>query len=319
MKKMISLLLIFAFFLPCAYAAGYPKKKVNGIIQWGAGGGTDSLMRPLCALAEKELGQKIALRNMAGGSGSIAAQYVHDQKADGYTLLLGAENPALYRVLGISELTYDDFDCVLLIGDETVGIAVAADSGFQSFSSLIEAALASPDTVTLATTGTGGLPWEIASILYSVTGARFRQIPYDSDASARVAVMNGECEFTVCKIQTGLEAWKSGDLRYLCLLSLEEDAVMPGVPSVIGEYPGFAEFLPWGPFYGVFVKKGTDEAIVSALSDAFLTAFRTEEYQGVLSGFHINPLGFTGVEAKAYIDVWSRSTVSALEACGALG
>lgn len=29
---------------------GYPPKEINGIIQWGAGGGTDSLMRPLSVL-----------------------------------------------------------------------------------------------------------------------------------------------------------------------------------------------------------------------------------------------------------------------------
>ena len=89
MKRVIAALLCILILLPSAQAAGYPKKKINGIIQWGAGGGTDCLMRPLCALAEKELGGKLALRNMTGGTGSIAAQYVFDAKADGYVSGLG--------------------------------------------------------------------------------------------------------------------------------------------------------------------------------------------------------------------------------------
>ena len=32
----------------------YPSKNVNGIIQWGAGGGTDSLLRPLSTIAQEE-------------------------------------------------------------------------------------------------------------------------------------------------------------------------------------------------------------------------------------------------------------------------
>ena len=66
----------------------YPTQNVNGIVQWGEGGGTDSLMRPLATLAQDKLGQSIVVQNMTGGTGSIATQYVYDQNADGYNLLI---------------------------------------------------------------------------------------------------------------------------------------------------------------------------------------------------------------------------------------
>ena len=75
--------------------AGYPTQDINGIVQWGEGGGTDSLMRPLATLAQDKLGKSIVVQNMTGGTGSIATQYVYDQDADGYNLLMGAENPSL--------------------------------------------------------------------------------------------------------------------------------------------------------------------------------------------------------------------------------
>ena len=185
-------------------SAKYPTQNINGIVQWGAGGGTDSLMRPLAALAEQELGSSIVIQNMTGATGSVATQYVYDAAADGYNLLMGAENPALYDVLEISELTYEDFDCVYLIGDEVVGIIVGKDSKYESFTDIIEDALANPGTIKLSTTGTGGLPWEVGAFITDVTGATFNQIPYDSDASAKTAVMSGECDFTVCKVQSGI-------------------------------------------------------------------------------------------------------------------
>ena len=61
----------------------YPSKNVNGIIQWGAGGGTDSLLRPLSTIAQENLGKSIVIQNMTGATGSIATQYVYDAEPDG--------------------------------------------------------------------------------------------------------------------------------------------------------------------------------------------------------------------------------------------
>ncbi|SFR63650.1 Bug family tripartite tricarboxylate transporter substrate binding protein [[Clostridium] aminophilum] len=299
-------------------SANYPTQNVNGIVQWGAGGGTDSLMRPLSALAEQKLGKSIVIQNMTGATGSVATQYVYDAAADGYNLLMGAENPALYDALDISELTYENFDCVYLIGDEVVGIVVGKESPYKSFTEIVEAAKAAPDTIKLSTTGTGGLPWEVGSFITDITGATFNQVPYDSDASAKTAVISGECDFTVCKVQSGVEDWKAGELNYLCLLSEKPVEIMKDVPLITKEYPDFEKYLPWGPFYGVFVKEGTDPAITETLAKAFSEAGPEQSYQEVLKNFNINFLGYTGEEAKNYIASWRENTVSALKKSGAI-
>ena len=295
----------------------YPKDNVNGIVQWGEGGGTDSLMRPLSTLAQEKLGKSIVIQNKTGGTGSIATQYVYDQAADGYNLLMGAENPELYKVLGISDLTYEDFDCVFLIGDETTGVVVGKDSKYNSLTEIVEAAKAG-EAVTLSTTGTGGLPWEVASLITSITGAEFKQVQYDSDASAKTAVLGGECDFTICKIQSGIEEYKSGDLKWLCLLATDPVEEMADVPVVTDEYPDFAQYLPWGPFYGIFVKKGTDAGIEEILSNAFSEAFQDQSYQDVLNSFHINAMGYTGEDAAKYLTDWQNNMVDALTKAGAI-
>lgn len=317
MKKFFVFLFVIAFAFP-AFGADYPAQNITGVVQWGAGGGTDSLMRPLSAIAEQSLGRSIIIQNMTGATGSIATQYVFDAPTDGYTLLMGAENPALYDILEISELTYNNFDCVYLIGDEVVGVVVGKNSPYKSLTEIIEAAKAKPWTVKISTTGTGGLPWEVGAFITDITGAFFNEIPYDSDASAKTAVMNGECDFTVCKIQSGIEDYKAGDLKFLCLLSTKPVEVMPEVPLITAEYADFAKYLPWGPFYGVFVKKGTDAGIIAKLSDAFTKAGPVESYQAVLKNFNINFLGYSGEEAANYISSWRENTVNALKNSGAL-
>jgi tripartite-type tricarboxylate transporter receptor subunit TctC len=296
----------------------FPTKNISGIIQWGAGGGTDNLMRPLASLAEAELGVSIVVENKTGGTGSIATQYVYDQAADGYTLLMGAENPQLYKALDIIDLTYADFIPVFIIGDETVGVAVGKDSPYSTLTEIIEAALANPGTVKLSTTGTGGLPWEVASFLTAVTGATFNQIPYDSDATAKAAVLSGECDFTICKVQSGIEDYKAGELKFLSMLSTEPVAQLEDVPLIVDEYPDFAQYLPWGPFYGVFVPAGTDQTVVDTLSAAFAKGFEDASYQELLEGFNINALGYTGDEAQTYLTNWQKNTITALVNSGAV-
>ena len=290
---------------------GYPPKEIDGVIQWGAGGGTDSLMRPLSILAQDILGTNIILTNKTGETGSVATQYVYGQEADGATLLMGAENPALYDTLGISDLTYDDFECVLLIGDETTGVVVGKDSPYSSLTQLVDAAKAGTE-VTLATTGTGGLPWEVAAMLKAVTGAEFTQVAYDSDASAKAAVLSGECDFTISKVQMGYQEYKSGDYKWLCVLAKEPVELMSDVPLITAEYPDFEQYLPWGPFYGVFVKEGTDPEIVKILADAFSKAYGDSSYQTMLGYFYINPLGYTGDAAEEYIATWRTNTTDIL-------
>lgn len=327
MKRALALLLagvLLAFSAACvggnaaSQGEDFPEKNISGIVQWGAGGGTDSLMRPLAALAEKELGVSIVVRNMPGAAGSIAAQYVYDAAADGYSLLMGAENPALYRALEISELTYADFDCVFLIGDEVVGIVVSGKSEYSSFTEIVAGALAAPGGIKLSTTGKGGLPWEVAAFIEDITGAVFNQIPYDSDASAKTAVLSGECDFTVCKVQSGIEDYRAGELRYLCMLALEPVPAMTEVPLITAEYPDFEKYLPWGPFYGVFIKGGADPAIVEMLSGAFSAAAADVGYRKVLQQFNVQYLGYTGEQAKAYIEGWQQNTINALQRSGAL-
>lgn len=54
-----------------AMAADYPNKNIQGIIQWGAGGATDSIMRSVTPEAEKLLGTDVILTNRSGGSGRL--------------------------------------------------------------------------------------------------------------------------------------------------------------------------------------------------------------------------------------------------------
>ncbi len=291
----------------------YPSMTIDAVIPWGEGGGTDVLTRPLAELAQESLGGTIEARNMPGDTGTIGTEYVYDQSADGYTLLMSAENPPLYQELGLSDLSYDNFIPVIVIGDETVGIVVGADSEYTNLKDLVNAALTSPGEITMAGTGIGGLPWEVASMLMSSTGAEFDLVNnYDSDDSAKDAVLNGECDFTACKVKAAMDDYEDGQLNFLTMLSTEPVEGLEDVPLVVDDYPDFEYYLPWATFCGIFVKEGTNQGIVDKLTDAFTAAYEDASYQETLEELDVNPLGLTGDDAAEYIKDWQDKTVEAV-------
>lgn len=324
MKKVLSIILVMMMaclaLAGCGSTAGgsaaadgaYPTKDINGIIMWGEGGGTDNLVRPLCTAADPLIDVNIICQNMTGGTGAIATEYVNQQEADGYTLLLGAENPALYTILGTSELTYDDFETVILIGSEDVSIVVPNDSPYNTVTELVEAAKADP--LVFAATGTGGSQWQASGLISAVTGAQFTQLPLDGDADCLTAVMGGNADVTTIKSSQVMEAYSAGTVKILATLTTEPVEVLPGTKPITDELPEFAEFLPFGPFYGVFVKKGTPEDVLATLGDVYAQAFASDEYQTVLKNLNVNPLGLTGAEANEYIANWTKTTAKSLYA-----
>ena len=147
--------------------ADFPEKDINGIIQWGAGGSTDLVARSVTPHAAEVLGGNVVMQNMTGGVGVIALKYVLQQPADGYTLLYGAENPQLYKVLGLGTEDYGDYIPINVLARGVPIIVASPDAPYDDFDGLVEYAQANPGEVRVGSTGPGGLP----SVVTSVTSA----------------------------------------------------------------------------------------------------------------------------------------------------
>ena len=117
--------------------AAYPEKNIQGIIQWGAGGGCDGVSRAITPLAEKYLGKTIILQNKTGATGAVATTMVANMPADGYTLLYAAENPATYRVLGLSPLSFNDFEPIIIPVEGAVVICVNPETPYKTMKDLV--------------------------------------------------------------------------------------------------------------------------------------------------------------------------------------
>ena len=88
----------------------------------------------------------------------IPRKNVMTQKADGYTLLMGAENPMLYKVMGLGDIDYSAFIPINILARGIPLVVARNDAPFDTFKEFVEYAQAHPGEVKIGSTGPGGLP-----------------------------------------------------------------------------------------------------------------------------------------------------------------
>ncbi|MBW6506222.1 MAG: tripartite tricarboxylate transporter substrate binding protein [Rhodobacteraceae bacterium] len=288
--------------------AEYPEKAIQGIIQWGAGGSTDVVMRSITPHAEKLLGGSVVMQNMTGGVGAIALKYVGAQAADGYTLLMGAENPQLYKVMGLGDSDYSDFIPINLIARGVPLLVARPDAPYNSFAELVAYVTAHPNEVKFGSTGPGGLPSVITAMLTSEVALPVIAVPYDGDGPALTALQGGAIDVMPAVLGLAIEGIRAGRLKAIALVDTTPNAALPGLAPIAEAYPAYAKYLPWGPFFGVFVKNGTPDAVVAKLQAAFGEATQNPEFMAMIEGRGFSMLNLSGDDARAFLTNWQKTT-----------
>ncbi len=295
----------------------FPERNLSGIIMWGAGGTTDLMARTITPLAEKELGKSVVLENKTGATGAIATQYVFDQPADGYTLLYGAENPQIYGVLEISPRSYDEFEPILVMARGVPVVVVPANSPYNTIQDLMAAAEKQPKRINMGSTGPGGIPFVVSAMIKSVNNVEFNMVPFDGDGPALTALLGGHIDVMVANLTAAIDNVRAGKVKALALVANEPVESLPGVPAIGQVYEGYKPLLPWGPYFGVFAKKGLPEETKTILVNAYRKAFEQPEFQDFMKRTNAIPVGLSGAEAEQFIKRTQQVTTWLLHDAGA--
>lgn len=305
--------LLTVCFLAIAQASDFPVKDLSGVIQWGAGGATDNIARAVTPYVEKALGKQIVLQNKPGATGAVAVQWVHNQPSDGYTLLVSAENPLLYRVLDISQLEYKDFYPISIIA-RNVGVVICnVDQPWKNINELFADARKAPGQIKMGSTGPGGLPHVVAAMFKAINGVSFNQIAFPGEGPSTTAMLGGHVQWTTVGLAAAREHIRAGRVRPLAMIS---DQPVPGLEEVsliTSASSDYKKFLPWGPFYGVFVKKDTPDAVKKTLVNAYEKGLKDPKAQEFIKNFGSIYMGIYGAEAEKFLSKWQSVTTWLLQ------
>lgn len=315
--KLIALGAAMAFALGTLPAAAeYPEKEIQGIIQWGAGGSTDTVMRSVTPHAEAVLGGKVVMQNVTGGVGAIALNQVADGDADGYTLLMGAENPLLYKVMGLGDKDYSDFTPINILARGTPILVAAPDAPFNTFPEMLAYIDANPKKVKFGSTGPGGLPSVVTAMINAEHEMKVIYVPYDGDGPALTALQGGAIDVMPAVLGASVESIKAGKMKPIALFATEPSAALPDAATITSTNPEFGKFLPWGPFFGVFVKKGTPEDAVAKLTEAYKQGAEAADFKALMDGRGFTMMNLSGAEAEKFLADWQSTTAWLMQDAG---
>ncbi|ALV29751.1 MULTISPECIES: tripartite tricarboxylate transporter substrate binding protein [Pannonibacter] len=288
--------------------AEYPDKEIQGIIQWGAGGSTDTVMRAVTPHAEQALGGKIIMQNVTGGVGALALNMVEAGDADGYTILFGAENPLLYKVMKLGEKDYSDFTPINVLARGIPILVARPDAPFNTFQEMIAYINANPKAVKFGSTGPGGLPSVVTAMINQKTPIDVTFVPYDGDGPALTALQGGAIDVMPAVLGAAVENIKAGTMKPIALFDVEPTPALPDVPTIVSTNPEFAELLPWGPFFGIFVKKGTPDDVVAKLVAAYQEGAKNEDFLKLMDSRGFKMMSYSGAEAEDFLSKWQSTT-----------
>jgi tripartite-type tricarboxylate transporter receptor subunit TctC len=130
-------------------------------------------------------------------------------------------------------------------------------------------------------------------------------------------MLGGEVDFMPVGVSAAAEQIKAGNMRALAIVNEEASDSLPGVPAITDALPEMADFLPWGPFYGVFVKRDTPDDVKATLVAAFATAAEDEGFQTLMANRGNIIMNISGDEADAFLTQWQQVTAWALQDTGA--
>lgn len=315
MKSVIGALVALGLGIVPAVAE-YPEKEIKGIIQWGAGGSTDTVARAITPHAAAVLGGTVVMQNVTGGVGAIGLNQVANDPADGYSILFGAENPLLYKVMGLGDKDYSDFVPINVIARGVPILVANVDAPFNTFPEMVAYINANPKAVKFGSTGPGGLPSVVTAMINSKTPLDVTFVPYDGDGPALTALQGKAIDVLPAVLGAAIEGIKGGTMKPIAMFDVEASPQLPDVPTIVSTNPEFADMLPWGPFFGVFVKKDTPEDVVAKLTAAYAEAAQHPDFVSLIDGRGFKMLSLSGAEAETFLTDWQSTTTWLIHEAG---
>lgn len=290
MKRFVLFFLILTLACGIVFAGGkseaaagkktdFPKRPVEMVIPFGAGGASDIFARQYAQIMEKYLGKPVTCINKSGAGTVEGMTYTYIAPADGYTILEITPSLLIVEALKKSAVSFrENFEPLLRVQSDVQLIGVSAKSRFKTFEELAAYAKANPKSLKIGGLSPGGLDDYIQSGLTSAAGFEWTYVPYKSGSEIKAAVLGGELDVYQDKLISFLPLVQSGDIRPLVVLN---DTRL-GMVSDLKDVPCTVELginFTQGSWRGFAIKKGVPEEIKQIIIDALQKAYEDPAYK----------------------------------------
>ena len=237
------------------------------VVPFAPGGASDFVARMLQPKLSETLGQQVVIDNRAGASGNIGVELAARSPADGHTVLLGnvgtmAINPNLFPTFPVRALR--DLVGVTELVDVPGSLVVHPSLPAKSVKELIAYIKANPGKLNFGSPGPGSANRLEMEMFQLATGTKMVHVPYKGGAGpAMTGLLTGEVQLMFVTFSSALPFAKQNRIRMLAVVAPERVPALSEVPTMTEQ--GFA--MTVGSWQGVFVPKGTSQAVIRKLFD----------------------------------------------------
>lgn len=304
MKKTLTVAALLAactVFTACnkaTHKTNFPAKEITMICPWGQGGGTDKVLRALCATAEQYLGTTIVVENITGGAGAIGHAAIKDAKPDGYTIGMITYELNSLPNQGFIDFTYKDFDPLIRVNADAAALSVKADAPYNSVKEFVDYCKAHPGAVSIGNSAPGSV-WHIgAAILADATGIKVQHIPFEGAAGAVTAVASGYINAVTVSLAEVKPQLDAGTIKVLGVMDSKRPTAYPAIPTFAEQ--GFnIEYATWR---GLALPKGVPPEIKAILVEAFAKAINDVSFIQTTSELNLNVAFLSPQEFSTFLE-----------------
>lgn len=251
--------------------AAWPERPVTIIVPFSAGGSTDNVARISAEWLTKALKQPVNVENRAGASGAIAADYVAQAPADGYTLFM-VSLAQMSIVPHMQKVRYDPFKSftpISVASTSVFALGVANNFPGKTLQELIAYVKARPGQVAYGSSGTGSAGHLTMELFAKRAGITMTHIPYKGVAPAIGDLIGGHVPMVFGSVSEILRPYKAGKLRVVGVSSDKRLSQMPEVPTVAEQgFPGY-QITTWN---GLVAPAATPREIINTVLGALTPA-----------------------------------------------
>ncbi len=278
----------------------YPSRPIRLIVGFAAGGGNDIFARLVAARLSEIFGQPVVVENRPGAGGRLSAEYVSNQPADGYTLLVGASGAMSIAAAIYPDLKYHPTKTLTplaMIARFPLFMVIAKDHPAKTVKEVVEWAKQHPDKANYASTSPAfTITTELLKLKSGMPGV---MIPYKSSNEMILSVMQGQTLTAIADGPPTVPQVKGGKVKAVAVTGSERSAELPDVPSMAeAGYPSVDIHL-WS---GVFAPAATRPAVVAKLEKALSEAIHDPGVSAKLKNMAVDPGGGAPEEFRQMID-----------------
>ena len=235
MAAIFAVLVSFGLLATTSLAAGYPKKPINVMQGFKAGGGSDALAQLTQPFLEKAIGTTFVNQYIPGATGAIAwTQLAKTTRNDGYTISITNTPMLMTNYIMNKEISYNinELTPIANVVTDPGIVVVSKDSPYKTAEEFFAAVRKNPGKITVGNSGIGGDDFFTTLIVEKAGGMKFQMIPFQGDGPSWQAAMGGKIDASFNNLGITFPQIKAGNLRALVLFADERNPNLPDVPTL---------------------------------------------------------------------------------------